>query len=104
MIIEPTNSGLSIAIRAALEAGRRIMQIYDDPAQDFGIERKADNSPLTLADKAAHHAICSLLEPTNIPVLSEEGAHEAYEKRKNWEAFWLVDLLDGTKEFIKKNG
>lgn len=104
MIIEPTNSGLSIAIRAALEAGRRIMQIYDDPAQDFGIERKADNSPLTLADKAAHHAICSLLEPTGIPILSEEGAHEAYEKRKGWEAFWLVDPLDGTKEFIKKNG
>lgn len=104
MIIEPTNSGLSIAIRAALEAGRRIMQIYDDPAQDFGIERKADNSPLTLADKAAHHAICSLLEPTGIPILSEEGAHEAYENRKGWEAFWLVDPLDGTKEFIKKNG
>lgn len=104
MIIEPTNSGLSIAIRAALDAGRHIMQIYTDPAQDFGIERKADNSPLTLADKAAHRVICDYLSTTNIPILSEEGAHAPYESRSSWEAFWLVDPLDGTKEFIKKNG
>lgn len=104
MIIEPTNSGLSIAIRAALEAGNRIMQIYNDPSQDFGIERKADNSPLTLADKAAHRTICNFLEQTDIPILSEEGAHAPYDSRRGWEAFWLVDPLDGTKEFIKKNG
>ncbi|MCF0198697.1 MAG: 3'(2'),5'-bisphosphate nucleotidase CysQ [Bacteroidaceae bacterium] len=99
-----TQAGLGIAIRAALAAGRDIMQIYDDPAQDFGIERKADNSPLTLADKAAHSRIMSFLAETEIPVLSEEGAHEAYETRSGWHAFWLVDPLDGTKEFIKKNG
>ncbi len=104
MTIEPANSGLAIAIRAALEAGRHIMAIYNDPQQDFGIEMKANNSPLTLADKAAHKAITAMLEPSGIPILSEEGAHESYEKRKGWDSFWLVDPLDGTKEFIKKNG
>ena len=93
-----------IAIAAALEAGREIMRIYDDPSQDFGIERKADNSPLTLADKAAHNCIVRHLEPTGIPILSEEGAHLPYEERKLWRRLWIVDPLDGTKEFIKKNG
>lgn len=98
------SSGITIAIRAALAAGREIMKIYTDPSQDFGVEKKADNSPLTLADKAAHKEIVSMLADTDLPILSEEGAHDAYEKRKDWEAFWLVDPLDGTKEFIKKNG
>ena len=80
------------------------MRIYDDPSQDFGIERKADNSPLTLADKAAHSCIVRHLEPTGIPILSEEGAHLPYEQRKQWRRLWIVDPLDGTKEFIKKNG
>ncbi len=104
MTLEPARAGLSVAIRAALEAGERIMQIYNDPEQDFGIERKADNSPLTLADKAAHQCITELLEPTGLAILSEEGAPEDYETRRHWPAFWLVDPLDGTKEFIKKNG
>nr|MCR5819955.1 3'(2'),5'-bisphosphate nucleotidase CysQ [Bacteroidaceae bacterium] len=95
---------LSIAIQAAIEAGRDIMAIYDDPAADFGIERKADNSPLTRADKAAHARIMSFLEPTGIPVLSEEGAHLPYEERRHWHLLWIVDPLDGTKEFIKRNG
>lgn len=95
---------LKVAIQASVEAGGEIMRIYNDPAQDFGIERKADNSPLTLADKAAHVRIMSFLDKTGIPVLSEEGAHDAYSKRTVWDAFWLVDPLDGTKEFIKKNG
>ena len=95
---------LKIATDAALEAGREIMRIYDDPSQDFGIERKADNSPLTLADKAAHNCIVRHLEPTGIPILSEEGAHLPYEERKAWKRLWVVDPLDGTKEFIKKNG
>ena len=95
---------LKIATDAALEAGREIMRIYDDPSQDFGIERKADNSPLTLADKAAHECIVRHLEPTGIPILSEEGAHLPYEERKSWKRLWVVDPLDGTKEFIKKNG
>ncbi len=80
------------------------MRIYNDPSQDFGIERKADNSPLTLADKAAHECIVRHLEPTGIPILSEEGAHLPYEERKSWHKLWVVDPLDGTKEFIKKNG
>ena len=97
-------AALSVAIRAALAAGRDIMEIYNDPSQDFGIERKADNSPLTLADKAAHRRIASMMKETGLPMLSEEGSHDSYEKRKDWEAFWLVDPLDGTKEFIKRNG
>ena len=98
------NELLDIAIRAAIEAGRDIMNIYDDPAADFGIERKADNSPLTLADKAAHARIMTFLEPTGIPVLSEEGAHLPYDVRSKWQRLWIVDPLDGTKEFIKRNG
>lgn len=99
-----TDHLLKTAIRAALEAGRDIMAIYDDPAADFGVERKADNSPLTRADKAAHARIISHLEPTGIPVLSEEGAHLPYSTRRNWQRLWIVDPLDGTKEFIKRNG
>ena len=95
---------LDIAIRASLAAGRDILSIYDDPAADFGIERKADNSPLTRADKAAHQRIMTFLEPTGIPVLSEEGAHLPYEERRHWQRLWIVDPLDGTKEFIKRNG
>lgn len=80
------------------------MNIYDDPKADFGIERKADNSPLTRADKAAHARIMTFLEPTGIPVLSEEGAHLPYSIRRQWQRLWIVDPLDGTKEFIKRNG
>jgi len=98
------NELLDIAIRASLAAGRDILSIYDDPSADFGIERKADNSPLTRADKAAHQRIMTFLEPTGIPVLSEEGAHLPYEERRHWSRLWIVDPLDGTKEFIKRNG
>lgn len=104
MELQTPKSALSIAIRAALAAGQDIMDIYTDPKQDFGIERKADNSPLTLADKAAHRRIADMLKETTLPVLSEEGQHEDYEKRRQWDAFWLVDPLDGTKEFVKRNG
>jgi len=100
----PLKAALSVAIRAALAAGSDIMAIYNDPNQDFGIERKADNSPLTLADKAAHRRIAQMLKDTGLPILSEEGAHDSYEERSKWDAFWLVDPLDGTKEFIKRNG
>ncbi len=102
---QDTEAMLSLALRAALEAGKRIKEIYTDPAQDFGIERKADHSPVTLADKAAHETIASMLAPTGLPLLSEEeGKHTDYEERQQWEAFWQVDPLDGTKEFIKRNG
>ena len=59
---------------------------------------------MTLADKAAHRRIVEMLKETGLPVLSEEGNHDDYEARRNWVAFWLVDPLDGTKEFIKRNG
>ena len=92
------------AIDAALQAGEKILSIYNDPASDFQIERKADNSPLTVADRKAHETISGFLLDTPFPILSEEGKHSPYSERKNWEALWIVDPLDGTKEFIKRNG
>lgn len=95
---------LIYAIRAAIEAGAKIMSVYTDPEADFEIEKKADNSPLTIADRKAHEVISAILADTNIPVLSEEGKKLPYETRQNWNELWIVDPLDGTKEFIKKNG
>lgn len=95
---------LYIAARAAVEAGKKILEIYNDPSSDFGIERKADNSPLTVADKASHAVIRSFLSSTPYPVLSEEGRLADYAERREWDALWVVDPLDGTKEFIKRNG
>ncbi len=95
---------LQIAIDAAIEAGRKILEIYNDPNADFEVERKADNSPLTKADKAAHMQIVQILEPLQIPILSEEGRGVPYEERCEWSRLWIVDPLDGTKEFIKRNG
>ena len=92
------------AIDAALKAGKEILSIYEDPASDFEIERKADNSPLTIADRKAHEAIVAILDGTPFPVLSEEGKHLDYEARHTWDTLWVVDPLDGTKEFIKRNG
>jgi 3'(2'), 5'-bisphosphate nucleotidase len=84
-------------------AGEEILKIY---ATDFEVETKDDNSPLTAADRAAHQVIQSSLEQLtpDIPVWSEESAAISYSERSGWEEFWLVDPLDGTKEFIKKNG
>lgn len=93
---------LEIAKKAAEAASKRILEIYE--SADFSIEAKADNSPLTLADKASHKAIVEKLEKTAIPILSEEGREIPYSERKDWEYFWMIDPLDGTKEFIKKNG
>ena len=95
---------LYIAIRAAVDAGKSIMDIYNDPESDFGIERKADNSPLTKADKAAHRLITNALSVTPFPVLSEEGKEIPFKERSKWETLWIVAPLDGTKEFIKRNG
>ena len=92
------------AIDAALAAGEKILSIYNDPNSDFQVEKKADNSPLTIADRAAHEVICRLLADTQFPVLSEEGKSKSYEERKSWKELWIVDPLDGTKEFIKRNG
>ena len=95
---------LYIAIRAALDAGKSIMDIYTDPEADFEIERKADNSPLTRADRAANRLIVAALSVTPFPILSEEEKHAPYEEREKWTTLWVVDPLDGTKEFIKRNG
>ena len=96
---------LWVAVKAAVEAGRKILKIYNDPKADFHIEKKADNSPVTIADKAANALITERLEDsTPYPILSEEGLHAPYGSRKNWPSMWVVDPLDGTKEFIKRNG
>ena len=93
---------LEVAKNAAVEAGAEILRIYG--SGDLSIEAKSDQSPLTRADKAAHHKIVSFLESTNFPILSEEGREIPYDERSKWEYFWMVDPLDGTREFIKKNG
>ena len=80
------------------------MKVYTDPNADFEIEKKADNSPLTLADRKSHAVIAAHLTETPYPLLSEEGAKTAWEIRKEWPELWIVDPLDGTKEFIKRNG
>jgi 3'(2'), 5'-bisphosphate nucleotidase len=100
-LLMKNNELIAAAVKAAIEAGEAILEIYD---QDFEIETKGDNSPLTAADKASHEIIVGALEATPFPVLSEESAKIAYEDRKHWTTYWLVDPLDGTKEFIKKNG
>ncbi|MFO8234152.1 MAG: 3'(2'),5'-bisphosphate nucleotidase CysQ [Bacteroidales bacterium] len=93
---------LTKAVKAALLAGKAINDVYK--GSDFEIEAKADETPLTLADRKAHQVIHTYLKNTDFPLLSEEGRHIPYEERKVWEYFWLVDPLDGTKEFIKRNG
>src|SRR5258706_7970467 len=93
---------LTLAIRAAEEAGKEILEVYH--SGDFNIEAKDDNSPLTRADRKAHECIAAMLKETDLPVLSEEGKNIPYSVRKHWKYFWLVDPLDGTKEFIKRNG
>ena len=92
---------LKTAINAAIKGSHAIMEVY---YSDFEVDYKEDKSPLTLADKKCHQIIERLLFKTGIPILSEEGESIPFSERKNWEYFWLVDPLDGTKEFIKRNG
>lgn len=92
---------LVLAIKASLEAGKAVLSHYHTA---FDIEYKADNSPLTSADKASHDVIDSILRETELPILSEEGKDIPYHIRKEWNYFWLIDPLDGTKEFINRNG
>ena len=96
------NNLLNTAIIAALEAGKAILEIYS--SENFDVEIKGDNTPLTKADKASHNIIMSYLTKTNTPVLSEEGRDISYQERKDWKQLWIVDPIDGTKEFIKRNG
>jgi 3'(2'), 5'-bisphosphate nucleotidase len=93
---------LEVAKEASIAAGIEILKVYN--SDDFGVESKADNSPLTKADNAAHKIIVEFLEKTGVPILSEEGRDIPYEERRTWEYLWIVDPLDGTKEFIKRNG
>jgi len=93
---------LQLAIHASELACKEILEVYN--SDDFQTESKGDNSPLTLADKKAHNVIVSILRSTHLPILSEEGKHTPYEERKHWDKFWMVDPLDGTKEFLKRNG
>lgn len=95
------NKDLETAIKASLEAGKVIMQVYDTP---FDVEIKDDKSPLTEADKKANDIINSYLINTAFPIISEENKQTDYETRKTWNTCWVVDPVDGTKEFIKRNG
>ena len=103
MSIDQRANLLDPVLAIAVEAGRRIMQVYQS---EFAVTHKDDTSPLTQADLAAHEHIVrelSTLTP-ELPVLSEESASVPYAERKTWSRYWLVDPLDGTKEFIKRNG
>lgn len=93
-------------LQIAKKAGDEILFVYNDEKLFDVVDFKSDDSPLTLADKKSHEIIDKELKANypNIPILSEEGKDISYAERKGWDMFWLVDPLDGTKEFIKRNG
>ena len=95
---------LMVAIRGALDAGEAIRIVYNKTDAEFGVELKEDHSPVTKADLAAHTIIEEALSSYDLPLLSEEGVHLTYDERKTWKRLWIVDPLDGTREFIKRNG
>ncbi|MGM0568793.1 MAG: 3'(2'),5'-bisphosphate nucleotidase CysQ [Elusimicrobiota bacterium] len=97
------NNDINKLLALTRRAGQKIMEIYDS---SFDVELKKDLSPITLADRASHEILLSGLNKLfpRIPVLSEEGKDIPYSERKKWDYFWLIDPLDGTKEFISKNG
>jgi 3'(2'), 5'-bisphosphate nucleotidase len=101
-----TQIDIEKVLSIAKQAGLAILKVYNDASGDLGVSYKEDQSPLTLADSAAHQVIAVALEELTpgIPLLSEEGKDIPYEERKDWEYYWCVDPLDGTKEFIKRNG
>lgn len=100
------NIYIEILRKIAINAGNEILKIYNDDSLFQQIDYKSDNSPLTLADKASNAIIVKSLNENypDIPILSEEEKNVEFAERKNWDKFWLVDPLDGTKEFIKRNG
>jgi 3'(2'), 5'-bisphosphate nucleotidase len=95
---------LEDVMKIARDAGDAIMAVYE--SDDFDVQRKGDDSPLTKADLSAHNVICDGLRELEIqyPIISEESSDISWERRKHWYRYWLVDPLDGTKEFIKRNG
>lgn len=103
LTLQQNHSYMEAILAIARKAGEEIFKVYQ---QEFHVEYKQDNSPLTLADSLAHQVIVSGLEKLfpETPILSEESSQIPYDIRKNWDCFWLVDPLDGTKEFIKRNG
>ncbi len=102
-IMKEPSRFLEPVIALSLEAGRRILEIYNS---DFRVGFKQDDSPLTAADLASHHCLSEGLQKlsTVYPVLSEESADLPFAVRSAWETYWLIDPLDGTKEFVKRNG
>ena len=96
------SSDALIAIQASLDGGAAILEVYHNETTE--VELKGDESPLTQADLRSNSAIMKWLEQSDHPVLSEEGKHLEYKERKQWSTLWIVDPLDGTKEFIKRNG
>lgn len=102
MSLENLNNLLDPVNKIALQAGKKILEIYET---EFTVDIKVDHSPLTEADMAAHHSIIDGLSRLGtFPIVSEESADIPFTERKTWETYWLVDPLDGTKEFIKRNG
>ncbi len=104
MTASPVDDELTQAVVAlAEEAGRAILEIYET---DFDVEAKADESPLTQADLASHRVIAAGLEALtpDIPLFSEESELPPFAERRGWSRYWLIDPLDGTKEFVNRNG
>ncbi len=89
------------ALKAAIAAGEEILDVYGGT---IAVDFKDDRTPLTEADRRAHARIAEILRPSGIPVLSEEGRSIPFQERRGWPRLWIVDPLDGTKEFIKRNG
>ena len=104
------SSSIQIDVKGLLnivqEAGKQVLEIYNSDEENWDVSAKDDNSPLTKADKVANDYICEQLKAQypDIPIISEENKEIPYDERKQYEVFWLVDPLDGTKEFIKRNG
>ena len=96
------SNNLKTAIEASLKAGVAIMDVYN--SSEINLEIKDDKSPLTRADKESNEIINGFLKPTDIPIISEENREIAFETRSTWNTCWIVDPVDGTKEFIKRNG
>jgi len=95
------NKLLVVAIKAAVDAGKEILKVYEN---DIEVNYKKDNSPITEADLVSNRIIMDYLKPTQLPILSEENTEISYREREGWFDFWCVDPLDGTKEFVGRNG
>lgn len=102
----PVEVTIAPIIEIAKKAGGAIMQIYNKPTDDWALQTKSDDSPLTKADLSANSVICDFLKARypDIPIMTEEAKVDDYSLRTTWKSYWCIDPLDGTKEFIKRNG